>query len=40
MNADCKDLDKLRENATRASMALLWLHVPVAIIIAMALGKE
>ncbi|HEY3680922.1 MAG TPA: methyl-accepting chemotaxis protein [Bradyrhizobium sp.] len=40
MNADCKDLDALRENATRSSMVLLWLHVPVAVIIGMALGKE
>jgi methyl-accepting chemotaxis protein len=39
MNTDCKDLDALRENATRASMALLWLHVPVAIIIGMTLGN-
>ena len=40
MNVDCKNLDALRENATRASMVLLWLHIPVAIAIAMALGGD
>src|ERR1700727_3564044 len=40
MNADCKDLDALRENASRASLALLWLHVPVSIAIGVSLGAD
>jgi methyl-accepting chemotaxis protein len=40
MNADCKDLDALRENASRASIGLLWLHVPVALTIGIALGAD
>ncbi len=40
MTSDCKDLDALRENASRASMVLLWLHVPAAIVIGLSLGKD
>jgi methyl-accepting chemotaxis protein len=40
MNVDCKNLDALRENATRASMVLLWLHVPIAVAIGIALGGD
>ena len=40
MNTDCKDLDALRESATRGSMVLLWLHVPVAFGVGMALGAD
>src|SRR5579875_3689592 len=34
------DLEALRENASRASMALLWLHVPVAVAIGLSLGAD
>ena len=40
MDIGCKDLDTLRENASRASIALLWLHVPAAIVIGLALGAD
>lgn len=40
MDISCKDLDTLRENASRASIALLWLHVPAAIVIGLALGAD
>ncbi len=40
MTSDCKDLDALRENASRASMVLIWLHVPAAIAIGLSLGKD
>src|SRR6201995_3655394 len=39
-DVDCKDLDALRENASRASLALLWLHVPVSIAISASLGAD
>src|ERR1700744_6068800 len=35
-----KDLEALRENASRASLALLWLHVPVAVVIGLSLGSD
>lgn len=38
MDIGCKDLEALRENASRASIALLWLHVPIAIVIGLVLG--
>ncbi len=34
------DLDRLRENASRASIALLWLHVLVAVAIGVARGTD
>jgi methyl-accepting chemotaxis protein len=40
MATGCKDLDIIRENASRASIALLWLHVPAAIAIGIALGTS
>ncbi|SDT36917.1 methyl-accepting chemotaxis protein [Bradyrhizobium canariense] len=40
MDTDSRDLDALRENASRASIALLWLHVPIAIAIGVAIGAE
>ena len=40
MDIDCKDLEALRENASRASIALLWLHVPIAMAIGFALGTD
>ena len=40
MTTGCKDLDIIRENASRASIALLWLHVPAAIAIGIALGTS
>jgi methyl-accepting chemotaxis protein len=40
MDIGCKDLEALRENASRASIALLWLHVPAAIVIGLTLGAE
>ncbi len=40
MNASSKDLDALRETASKALIALLWLHVPVALAIGMARGAD
>jgi methyl-accepting chemotaxis protein len=40
MTSDCRDLDKLRGNASRVSMVLIWLNVPVAIVAGLSLGKE
>jgi methyl-accepting chemotaxis protein len=40
MNIASKDLDALRENASKALIALLWLHVPIAAIIGMARGTD
>ena len=33
-----KDLDALRETASKAMIALLWLHVPIAMAVGMARG--
>ncbi|GAC1341086.1 MAG: hypothetical protein NVSMB20_17230 [Bradyrhizobium sp.] len=38
MNSGTKDLDTLRETASKALIALLWLHVPIALAIGMAFG--
>ena len=38
MDIRSKDLDTLRETASRALIALLWLHVPIAMAIGMARG--
>jgi methyl-accepting chemotaxis protein len=35
-----RDLDALRENASKALIALLWLHVPIAIAIGLARGGD
>jgi len=40
MNTGSKDLDALRETASRALIGLLWLHVPVAAAIGMARGAD
>jgi methyl-accepting chemotaxis protein len=40
MSIGCKDLEALRENASRASIALLWLHVPLSVVIGFALGAD
>jgi len=36
MNIGSKDLDALRETASKALIALLWLHVPIAMAVGMA----
>lgn len=38
MNIGSKDLDALRETASKALIALLWLHVPIAMAVGMARG--
>jgi methyl-accepting chemotaxis protein len=38
MDIRSKDLDTLRETASKALIALLWLHVPIAMAIGMARG--
>ena len=38
MNIGSKDLDALRETASKALIALLWLHVPIALAVGMARG--
>ena len=38
MNTASKDLDALRETASKALIALLWLHVPIALTVGMAHG--
>ncbi len=38
MNIGSKDLDALRETASKALIALLWLHVPIATAVGMARG--
>ena len=38
MDIRSKDLDALRETASKALIGLLWLHVPVAMAIGMARG--
>jgi methyl-accepting chemotaxis protein len=40
MNIASKDLDVLRENASKALIALLWLHVPIAAAIGIARGTD
>jgi methyl-accepting chemotaxis protein len=35
-----KDLEALRENASKALISLLWLHVPIAVAIGMARGAD
>ncbi len=40
MTIESKDLDALRETASRALIALLWLHVPIAAAIGMARGTD
>jgi len=40
MNIASKDLDVLRENASKALIALLWLHVPITVAIGMARGAD
>ena len=40
MNIGSKDLDALRETASKAMLALLWLHVPIAVAIGMARGTD
>src|SRR5713226_6157262 len=40
MNAGGKDLNALRETASKALIALLWLHVPIALAIGMARGTD
>ena len=40
MNIGSKDLDALRETASKALIALLWLHVPIALAIGMARGAD
>jgi methyl-accepting chemotaxis protein len=40
MNIGSKDLDALRETASKALIALLWLHVPIAAAIGMARGTD
>ena len=38
MYTGSKDLDALRETASKALIALLWLHVPIAMAVGMARG--
>ena len=40
MTIDSKDLDALRETASKALIALLWLHVPIALAISMSRGTD
>jgi methyl-accepting chemotaxis protein len=40
MNSGSKDLDALRETASKALISLLWLHVPIAAVIGMARGAD
>jgi methyl-accepting chemotaxis protein len=40
MNTGSKDLDALRETASKALISLLWLHVPIAAVIGMARGAD
>jgi methyl-accepting chemotaxis protein len=40
MHADAKDLSALREIASRALIAVLWLHVPIATAIGMTRGTD
>jgi len=40
MHADVKDLSALREITSRALIALLWLHVPIALTIGVARGMD
>ena len=40
MNNGSKDLDALRETASKALIALLWLHVPIAAAIGLARGTD
>src|SRR6201992_1707815 len=40
MTSNSKDLDALRENASRASMVLIWLNAAAAIVIGWSLGKD
>ncbi|QWG12909.1 chemotaxis protein [Bradyrhizobium sediminis] len=40
MDIRSKDLDTLRETASKALIALLWLHVPIAMAIGMARGAS
>jgi methyl-accepting chemotaxis protein len=40
MNTGSKDLGALRETASRALIALLWLHVPIALAIGLARGTD
>ncbi|HTG05471.1 MAG TPA: methyl-accepting chemotaxis protein [Bradyrhizobium sp.] len=40
MNSGSKDLDALRETASKALISLLWLHVPIAAVIGMARGTD
>src|SRR5450432_3359234 len=40
MNSGSKDLNALRETASKALIALLWLHVPIAAVIGMARGTD
>jgi methyl-accepting chemotaxis protein len=40
MNTDGKGLDALRETASKTLIALLWLHVPIALAIGMARGTD
>ena len=39
METHSKELDSLRESTSRALIALLWLHIPVALFIALMRGK-
>jgi methyl-accepting chemotaxis protein len=40
MAADAKDLSALRETTSKALIAVLWLHVPIAMTIGMARGMD
>jgi methyl-accepting chemotaxis protein len=40
MHTDAKDLSALRETTSRTLIAVLWLHVPIAITIGMARGTD
>src|ERR1700730_15908649 len=40
MTVESKDLKALRETTSRALIALLWVHLPVAIVIGMARGTD
>src|SRR5580704_18553873 len=40
MTVGSKDLEALRETTSKAVIALLWVHLPVAIAIGMARGSD
>ena len=40
MTVESKDLETLRETTSKALLALLWVHLPIAVAIAMMRGSD